>query len=275
MRGTSWRKACGVDDDPDGKLVCALLLQLLLKSNVQRPCIWSCHTRVCFQYQPGRACGPVADILSQWCHHFPSEGAEAGQQAGKHTHQQNRVTKSFTRGVPGSKHHTHSWLNTVSSFSQTNKPKNESGSAVRLKSCLAQTRRRSVSAYGRGDGAAFGLTTSDHITLEQGRPDPVLKGRNPAGVSVLKVLSTWTESRLDYGPWRPNLDAPAPEGRWKTHCLWFPKASVIWQVNNSVQDELSTQSILLSERKKLNYWLNVLQHCPFKLSQWIRKQSAL
>lgn len=104
-------------------------------------------------------------------------------------------------------------------------------------------------AYARGDGAAFGLTTSDHITLEQGRPDPVLKGHNPAGVSFLKVLSTWTEFRLDYGPWRPNLDAPEPEGPWKTHCLWFPKTPVIWQVNNSVQDELSTQSTLLSERK--------------------------
>lgn len=56
--------------------------------------------------------------------------------------------------------------------------------------------------YARGDVATFGLTASDHITLEQGRPDPVLKGCNPASGSVLKVSSTWTESRPDYGPRR-------------------------------------------------------------------------
>lgn len=57
--------------------------------------------------------------------------------------------------------------------------------------------RGQLKAYAGGDGAAFGLTTSDQT---QGRPDPVLRGRNPARVSVLKVVSTWTESQLDYGP---------------------------------------------------------------------------
>lgn len=66
---------------------------------------------------------------------------------------------SFARGVPGSRHRTHSWLNTVSSFSQTSKRKNESGRLGRFGFCLSQ--RDGV----RVKGTPAMMWRVDHIAL--------------------------------------------------------------------------------------------------------------
>lgn len=79
--------------------------------------------------------GGPTDIVQQWCHHFPSEGWRGwevgGRRAGKHTDQQNWVTKSQSASpwpagmCPKSKPLQLTQLHVII-FDNTNKRNNES-----------------------------------------------------------------------------------------------------------------------------------------------------
>lgn len=162
-------------------------------------------TSVCFQ----ECVFPVA----RWQTYFNSDvttsrrrggrggEAERGQQAGKHTDQQKRVTKSRAGSItlPADSilcHHFHQQTQERKSrvlWSRSNPP------------VPNQTQ------VGGKHMLTLGLTTSDHIKLEQGRPGPILKGPQPSrGFRLPGRNPGWTtglDPRLWTVPTRKRLNS--------------------------------------------------------------------